>query len=116
LEPLAHDLAKSLSGGQRMLLQACAGFMIPDVKVHVLDEPFAGINPVVKDTLIGLITHENSAHGVAFLIVSHEMAIVRQLCPRVTVMIAGRVAAEGPLDEIARREDVIAAYLGRSFA
>ena len=41
LDPLADDLAKSLSGGQRMLLQACAGFMIPDVKVHVLDEPFA---------------------------------------------------------------------------
>ena len=38
-----------------MLLQACAGFMIPGVKVHVLDEPFAGINPVVKDTLIELI-------------------------------------------------------------
>jgi ABC-type branched-subunit amino acid transport system ATPase component len=116
LEPLAHDLAKSLSGGQRMLLQACAGFMIPDVKVHVLDEPFAGINPVVKDTLIDLILHENRTHGAAFLIVSHEMEIIRRICPRVTVMIAGRVAAEGSLDEIARREDVITAYLGRSFA
>ena len=114
LEPLADDLAKSLSGGQRMLLQACAGFMIPDVLLHVLDEPFAGINPVVKDTLIALITRENT-RGVAFLIVSHEMEIIRRLCPRVTVMIAGRVAAEGPLEEIARREEVITAYLGRSF-
>jgi branched-chain amino acid transport system ATP-binding protein len=114
LAPLADELAKSLSGGQRMLLQACAGFMIPDVSVHVLDEPFAGINPVVKDTLIDLITHEN-VRGVAFLIVSHEMEVIRRLCPRVTVMIAGRVAAEGPLAEIARREDVITAYLGRSF-
>ncbi len=42
------------------------------------------------------------------------MEIVRRLCPRVTVMIAGRVAAEGPLDEVARREDVITAYLGRA--
>ena len=114
LVPLAHDLAKSLSGGQRMLLQACAGFMIPGVQVHVLDEPFAGINPVVKDTLIELILHEN-ARGAAFLVVSHEMEIIRRICPRVTVMIAGRVAAEGPLDEIARREEVITAYLGRSF-
>jgi branched-chain amino acid transport system ATP-binding protein len=116
LDRLADDPAKSLSGGQRMLLQACAGFMIPDVKVHVLDEPFAGINPVVKDTLIALILHENRLHNAAFLIVSHEMDIIRRICPRVTVMIAGRVAAEGPLDEIARREDVITAYLGRSFA
>jgi branched-chain amino acid transport system ATP-binding protein len=113
LEPLADDLAKSLSGGQRMLLQACAGFMIPEVKVHVLDEPFAGINPVVKDTLIELIVKENKA-GATFLIVSHEMDIIRRICPRVTVMIAGKVAAEGPLEEIARREDVVTAYLGRS--
>ena len=113
LEPLADDLAKSLSGGQRMLLQACAGFMIPGVKVHVLDEPFAGINPVVKDTLIELILQENR-NGATFLIVSHEMEIIRRICPRVTVMIAGQIAAEGPLEEIARREDVISAYLGRS--
>ena len=113
LEPLAGHLAKSLSGGQRMLLQACAAFMIPGVAVHVLDEPFAGINPVVKDTLIDLIMRENRRHGVAFVIVSHEMEIVRRLCPRVSVMIAGRVAAEGSLDEVAQREDVITAYLGR---
>jgi branched-chain amino acid transport system ATP-binding protein len=116
LTPLAHDLAKSLSGGQRMLLQACAGFMIPGVQVHVLDEPFAGINPVVKDTLIDLIVHENREHGTAFLIVSHEMDVVRRLCPRVTVMIAGRVAADGALDEVAKREDVITAYLGRALS
>lgn len=115
LAPLAGDLAKSLSGGQRMLLQACAGFMIPGVQVHVLDEPFAGINPVVKDTLIKLMLHENQTRGAAFLIVSHEMAIIRMICPRVTVMISGRVAAEGPLEEVARREDIITAYLGGSF-
>jgi branched-chain amino acid transport system ATP-binding protein len=116
LERLADDLAKSLSGGQRMLLQACAGFMIPGVKVHVLDEPFAGINPVVKDTLIELILHEQQQQNATFLIVSHEMEIIRRICPRVTVMIAGRVAAEGPLEEIARREDVVTAYLGRSLS
>ena len=104
---------ESLSGGQRMLLQACAGFMIPAVRVYVLDEPFAGINPVVKDTLIDLIQRENTGKGRAFLIVSHEMEIIRRLCPRVTVMIQGRVAAEGTLDEVARRPDVITAYLGR---
>ena len=113
LEPLADQPAKSLSGGQRMLLQACAGFMIPGVKLHVLDEPFAGINPVVKDTLIDLITLENRRSGAAFAIVSHEMEVIGRLCPRVTVMIAGRIAAEGPLAEIVALEDVITAYLGR---
>ena len=74
LSPLADEPAGILSGGQRMLLQACAGFMIPAVRLYVLDEPFAGINSVVKDTLIDLIRRENTANGRAFLIVSHEMA------------------------------------------
>ena len=82
----------------------------------MLDEPFAGINPVVKDTLIDLIMYENRTRGITFLIVSHEMEIIRRMCPRVTVMIAGSVAAEGSLDEVAAREDVITAYLGRSAA
>jgi branched-chain amino acid transport system ATP-binding protein len=116
LEHLAEEPASVLSGGQRMLLQACAGFMIPAVRLYVLDEPFAGINPVVKDALIALIEHENKSNGRAFLIVSHEMAIVRRLCPRVTVMIQGRVAAEGTLDEVARRPEVIQAYLGSAAA
>ncbi len=116
LEPLADAAAGSLSGGQRMLLQACAGFMIPHLTVYVLDEPFAGINPVVKDTLIDLICHENKTRGITFLIVSHEMEIIRRMCPIVTVMIAGQVAAVGTLDEVAAREDVITAYLGRTAA
>jgi len=113
LQTLVDEPAGVLSGGQRMLLQACAGFMIPTLRLYVLDEPFAGINPVVKDTLIGLIQREHERKGYAFLIVSHEMEIVRRLCPRVTVMIQGRVAAEGSLDEVARLPEVIAAYLGR---
>jgi branched-chain amino acid transport system ATP-binding protein len=116
LERHANEPAGTLSGGQRMLLQACAGFMIPGMRLYVLDEPFAGINPVLKDTLVGLIQHENAGKGRAFLIVSHEMEIVRRLCPRVTVMIQGRVAAEGTLGEVARLPEVIAAYLGRATA
>jgi branched-chain amino acid transport system ATP-binding protein len=112
LEPLADAAAGVLSGGQRMLLQACAGFMRPNLRLYVLDEPFAGINPVVKDLLIGLIERENSGKGLAFLIVSHEMEIVRRLCPTVSVMIQGTIAAEGALEDVARRPEVIAAYLG----
>jgi len=116
LEHLADEPAGALSGGQRMLLQACAGFMIPSARLYVLDEPFAGINPVVKDTIVALIERENMGEGRAFLIVSHEMAIVRRLCSRVTVMIQGRVAAEGTLDEVARRPEVVQAYLGSAAA
>jgi branched-chain amino acid transport system ATP-binding protein len=116
LGPLADEPAGVLSGGQRMLLQACAGLVLPNLRVYVMDEPFAGINPVLKDTLVNLIQHENTARRLALLIVSHEMEIVRRLCPRVTVMIQGRVAAEGALDEVARIPEVITAYLGQAAA
>jgi branched-chain amino acid transport system ATP-binding protein len=115
LAPLADAPAKTLSGGQRALLQVAAGFMTPGLKCYVLDEPFAGINPTIKDAIIELIKAENRASRVTFVIVSHEMAIVRRLCRRVTVLVEGRIAAEGTLDEVAARGDVLAAYLGRGW-
>jgi branched-chain amino acid transport system ATP-binding protein len=115
LAPFAAAPAKTLSGGQRALLQVAAGFMAPGLKCYLLDEPFAGINPTIKDAIIELIEQENRARGITFIIVSHEMAIVRRLCRRVTVLVEGRVAAEGTLDEVAARGDVLAAYLGRGW-
>jgi branched-chain amino acid transport system ATP-binding protein len=115
LGPLADAPAKTLSGGQRALLQVAAGFMAPGLKCYLLDEPFAGINPTIKDAIIELIEQENRARGITFIIVSHEMAVVRRLCRRVTVLVEGRVAAEGTLDEVAARGDVLAAYLGRGW-
>lgn len=115
LAPLADAPAKTLSGGQRVLLQIAAGFMIPGLKCYVLDEPFAGINPTIKDSILELIEEENSAQRTTFIIISHEMAIVRRLCRRVSVMVEGRIAAEGTLAEVATRGDVLAAYLGRGW-
>jgi branched-chain amino acid transport system ATP-binding protein len=115
LAPLADAPAKTLSGGQRALLQVAVGFMAPGLKCYVLDEPFAGINPTIKDVIIELIEQENRNAGTTFIIVSHEMAIVRRLCRRVTFLVDGRVAAEGTLDEVAARGDVLSAYLGRGW-
>ena len=116
LTRLAHQPAKALSGGQRVLLQAAAGFMIPSLSCYLLDEPFAGVNPVIKDQLMELIEEENRARGLTFVVVSHEMAVMRRLCHRITVLIEGRVVAEGPLDEVAARQDVVTAYLGKSYS
>ena len=114
LATMAHDPAKTLSGGQGALLQAAVGFMHPSLKCYVLDEPFAGINPVIKDSIVALIEHENRSRALTFVIVSHETALMRRLCGQITVMMDGRIAAEGTLDEIARRPDVIAGYLGKA--
>jgi branched-chain amino acid transport system ATP-binding protein len=113
LRPLADTPAKKLSGGQRALLQMGCGFMVPG-SCYVLDEPFSGINPVIKDSIIDMILDVNRSSGATFLIVSHEMTVVRRLCPKVTVMMEGRVAAHGSLDEVARLPEVIAGYLGKA--
>lgn len=113
LGPLADTPAKKLSGGQRALLQMGCGFMVPGT-CYVLDEPFAGINPVIKDAIIDMILEVNRGQGATFLVVSHEMAIIRRLCRAVTVMMEGRVAAHGTLDEVARLPEVIAGYLGKA--
>ena len=69
----------------------------------------------IKEAIIDLIEQENRARQLTVLIVSHEMAIVRRLCHRVTVMIEGRIGAEGTLDEVAARADVLSAYLGKGW-
>jgi branched-chain amino acid transport system ATP-binding protein len=115
LDRLADQPAKRLSGGQRALLQVAAGFMVPGLECYVLDEPFSGINPVIKDAIIELILRANKSHGVTFVIVSHEMAVMRRLCHKVTVLIEGRVVTEGTLEEVAARREVVAAYLGKAW-
>ena len=108
---LREEPAKNLSGGQKALLQMARGFMVDHIKIFFLDEPFAGVNIVVKDTIIEMIT-QMAAEGITFLLVSHEMTSIRQTCPQVTVLAEGAIIAEGSMDEIVSQEHVIDAYLG----
>jgi ABC-type branched-subunit amino acid transport system ATPase component len=113
LDAHRHALAKELSGGQGMLLQIARGLMVHPIHLFLMDEPFAGVHPTIKDTIMTAIVRMNREEGVTFLIVSHEMGTLRRLCRRVTVMHEGRLIAEGPLDEIANHSAVLEAYLGR---
>lgn len=108
---LKDEQAKTLSGGQKALLQMARGFMVDEMKVFLLDEPFAGVNIVVKDTIMNVI-NRMASEGITFLLVSHEMASIRQTCRKVTVLAEGRIITEGTMDEIAAHKDVIDAYLG----
>jgi len=78
-----------------------------------MDEPFAGVHPTIKDTIMETILQTNREEGVTFLIVSHEMATLRRLCPSVSVMHEGQLIAEGSFEEIANHAVVVEAYLGR---
>ena len=108
---LRHEPSKNLSGGQKALLQILRAFMVDHLSVFLLDSPFAGVNIIVKETMMDIIT-QTAAEGITFLVVSHEMTSIRRLCPRVTVLAEGSIIAEGGLDEVAADEQVINAYLG----
>jgi branched-chain amino acid transport system ATP-binding protein len=112
LDRLQQALAKELSGGQSMLLQIARGLMLHPSHLFLLDEPFAGVHPTIKDTIMAAILRMNREEGMTFLIVSHEMTTLRQLCPRVSVMHEGSLIAEGSFEEIANHPQVIEAYLG----
>ena len=112
LTRLKDKLAKSLSGGQNMLLQIVRGFMNQDLKLYVMDEPFAGVHQSIKGIILKAIRMMNEEKGITFLIISHEMPTVSTLCDKVTVLAKGELIAEGTMEAVANESQVIDAYLG----
>jgi branched-chain amino acid transport system ATP-binding protein len=111
LAPVRDEYAANLSGGQKKLLELARTLMI-DCSVVLLDEPGAGVNPALMNTLRGMIQELNRDHGKTFLIVEHDMDMIAALCDPVIVMTEGRRLIEGSFDEIRRDPRVIEAYLG----
>jgi ABC-type branched-subunit amino acid transport system ATPase component len=110
LGPVQYLDAGQLSGGQRKLLEFGMCF-IAAPRLALLDEPFAAVHPVMRETMAKFIRARN-AEGHAFLLVSHDMPIVVELCHRTACMNAGRLIAVGPTREVLRESAVIEAYLG----
>jgi branched-chain amino acid transport system ATP-binding protein len=110
LTPLLDAPARVLSGGQRKLLEL-ARVMAADPRLVLLDEPGAGVNPALLETIVEKIAALNK-RGVAFLIIEHNMDVITALCETVTVMAEGRVLVSGPPGEVTRDARVIDAYLG----
>ena len=112
LDHLKDDPASNLSGGQTMLLQIVRGFMNDRLRLYLMDEPFAGVHQSIKATIINAIKTMNRQKGITFLIVSHEMATVRHLCDRITVLHEGKIISQGTMAQIANDPQVIDSYLG----
>jgi branched-chain amino acid transport system ATP-binding protein len=102
--------AGSLSGGQRKLLEFGMCFMQPP-RIALLDEPFAAVHPVMRETMADFIRRRH-AQGQTFVLVSHDMPIIIDLCQRAVCMNLGRVIAEGPTRAVLESAPVIEAYLG----
>ena len=110
LDTKKDDFAASLSGGQRKLLEMARALMTDPVLV-MLDEPMAGVNPALTQSLLEHVL-DLKTQGMTVLFVEHDMHMVRHIADWVIVMAEGRVVAEGPADEVMKNPAVIDAYLG----
>ncbi|KOG30648.1 ABC transporter ATP-binding protein [Streptomyces resistomycificus] len=111
LGPLRDDHAGTLSGGQRKLLELARALMARPVMI-MLDEPMAGVNPALTQSLLGHITQLRD-EGLTVCFVEHDMDVVMGISDWVAVMADGHLVAEGPPHTIGRNAAVVDAYLGK---
>jgi ABC-type branched-subunit amino acid transport system ATPase component len=102
--------AKNLSGGQQKLLELGRALML-DPDILFLDEPFAGVNPFLRDEIIVLI-RKLHADGRTFVIVDHDIEAIHRLVNRLVVMARGRKIADGTVEEVKHDPEVLRAYAG----
>jgi branched-chain amino acid transport system ATP-binding protein len=107
---MRDEFAGSLSGGQRKLLEMARALMA-EPSLIMLDEPMAGVNPALTQSLLGHVKSLRD-EGRTVIFVEHDMDVVHDISDWVVVMAEGQVIAEGPPDSIGSNEAVIDAYLG----
>jgi len=111
LGPVAENRASDLSGGQQKLLEFGRAVM-REASLVLLDEVTAGVHPNIRRIILAAISRLRE-QGVSFLIIEHDMEMVRSVCDRIIVMDSGRVVASGAFEEIVRNSEVMQSYLGR---
>lgn len=107
---LADAPADALSGGQKKLLELCRALML-EPRFLLLDEPAAGVNPVLVGE-IGDFIRTLQCEGMGFGIVEHNMDLIAALCDPIYVLAEGRVLTHGSFADIAANTRVTEAYLG----
>ena len=105
-----RDLAENLSYGQRKLLEVSRALAM-DVKIYLFDEPFAGLFPAMLERVKGLL-EELRRQRKTIIFIEHNMDLIRQLSDYTFVLDSGELLAEGEVQEVLGRPEVIEAYLG----
>jgi len=112
LAQLADEQAKNLSGGQKKLLEISRALML-EPKIILLDEPTAGVSPVMTEALARTIL-KLRGEGLTFAIIEHDMDVIAQLCAPIFVLAEGRTLMRGTFREVASNGEVMSAYLGKA--
>ncbi|MEM8923785.1 MAG: ABC transporter ATP-binding protein [Actinomycetota bacterium] len=110
LTHMTDEFAGTLSGGQRKLVEMARALMT-EPELVMLDEPMAGVNPALTQSLLGHVK-QLRAEGRTVVFVEHDMDVVQDISDWVVVMAEGRIIAEGPPGSIAENQAVVDAYLG----
>ena len=111
LDDKAGQLASSLPYGQQRKLEI-ARALATNMKLLLLDEPAAGMNPTETAELLSCINTIRDTFHVAILLIEHDMSLVMRVCERIQVINFGQTIAAGLPSEIASNQEVIEAYLG----
>ncbi len=112
LENMWDELAASLSGGQKRMLEFVRT-EIAEPEVILLDEPSSGVNPGLKESLSNYIKKFNREDNQTFLVIGHDMNFIMNLCDPIYVMNQGKILMKGTPGEVQNNEDVLDIYLGR---
>lgn len=111
LEHMRDEYAGTLSGGQRKLLEMARALMV-EPSLVMLDEPMAGVNPALTQSLLGHVKDLRDVEARSVVFVEHDMDVVFDISDWVICLAQGRVIAEGPPSAIGANQEVIDAYLG----
>ena len=110
---LRSSLGQSLSGGERRRVEI-ARALATDPKVILLDEPFAGVDPISISDIKAIITHLRD-RGIGVLITDHNVRETLDICERAYIVSEGSVIAEGDAQSILDNANVRKVYLGQDF-
>jgi ABC-type branched-subunit amino acid transport system ATPase component len=112
LSDFRDTAASELSGGQQRLLEFARSLMT-DPKLVLMDEPFAGVHPHIKKSLVASVRSRCEA-GTAFLVVSHEIPVITGLVDELVCLASGKVIARGDASSVVEEPAVAEAYLGHA--
>lgn len=114
LTHMRDKYAATLSGGQRKLLEMARALMC-EPQLILLDEPMAGVNPALVQSLLHHVEGLRE-DGVSVLFIEHDMDVIMGISDWIVVLAEGSVIAEGTPEQIAQNDIVIDAYLGTSYS